>query len=351
MLRVPRASVEGRCSGVRAGAQALSLFSTPLIPRVLDAVRSESRPLRDLRRDVDLPSQTTVRGQLRLLTRTRVLERRQEAGFPGAVTYSLGPAGGDLLTVGRLLQAWLTRAPRGPVQLGSIEAKNVIKILVQAWSSWIVRALASGPVSLTDLNRLITQLSYPSLERRLGAMRAAGMVEPCPGQAHTIPYQASAWLRQAIAPLSAASRWERRHAPELTTPVGQLDIEASFLLTLPMLELPGGLSGSCRLTVEGRADNGRVVTVTARFSEGVMESCAIRLEGDVDAGISGAASAWIDAVETGDPHRLDASGDRDLVRAILQGLHDALCGTPADTASRNGESHLRSEDLPRLRRD
>lgn len=322
---------------MRAGGHALTLLSTPLNVHVLSALREEPQPLMDLRRDVGLPPQTTMRGHLRTLTRTRVLERQRQNGFPGAVDYALGPAGEDLLVVSRALQGWLARSPDGPVPLGSIAAKALIKALVQGWSCSIVRALASRPLSLTELNKLITGLNYPSLERRLGALRAAGLIEPCPGQARSTPYRASAWLRQAIAPLAAAARWERRHAPEETTPIGRIDVEAAFLLTLPALELPEELSGGCRLAVETRANEAGLTGVTAGFSAGRIESCVARLEGRAEAGACGTAMAWIDAVEEADPDRLEIRGDRELVIAILDGLHEELVATrsPAEAVGAN----------------
>jgi DNA-binding HxlR family transcriptional regulator len=309
---------------VRAGAQALSLLAVPLSANVLSALKEEPKPLMVLRREVGLPPQTTMRGQLRTLTRTSVLERQQEGGFPGAVQYALGPAGEDLLVVARALQTWLERSPDGPVLLGSAEAKNRIKTLAQGWSSTIMRALASGPLSLTDLNRLISGLNYPSLERRLGALRATGMIESCPSETRTTPYRASTWLRQAIAPLAAAARWERLHVPEETTPIGRIDIEAAFLLTLPMLDLPAEIDGGCRLAVEARNLEPDMAGVTCRFAGGRLESCIARLQGKADAGACGTAIAWIDAVEDADPARLEIRGNRDLPLAILQGLRGFL---------------------------
>lgn len=319
---------------MRAGADALSLLAIPLNANTLSALREEPRPLVDLRREVGLPPQTTMRGHLRTLTRTSVLERQQEGGFPGAVHYALGPAGDDLLAVARALQAWLACSPDGPIPLGSPEAKSLIKALTQGWSSTIMRALAAGPLSLTDLNKLITGLNYPSLERRMGAMRAAGMIEPCPSETRTTPYRASAWLRRAIAPLAAAARWERRHAPEKTTPIGRIDIEAAFLLALPMLELSAELEGGCRLSVESRATEPAMAGVTVRFSGGRLESCITRLAGKAEAGACGTALAWIDAIEDADPDRLEISGDRELALAILDGLHRFLL--PAASAARRG---------------
>lgn len=318
---------------MRAGAHALSLLSIPLNADVLSTLAEEPRPLIDLRRDVGLPPQTTMRGHLRTLTRTRVLERQQQAGFPGTVNYGLGPAGDDLLVVARALHGWLARSPGGPVPLGGPAAKGVIKALVQGWSCSIVRALASRPLSLTELNKLITGLNYPSLERRLGALRAAGLIEPCPGHSRSTPYRASAWLRQAIAPLAAAARWERRHAPDETAPIGRIDVEAAFLLTLPMLELPADLSGGCRLAVETRAGELGMTGATVRFSEGRIESCLARLEGEAGTGACGTAMAWIDAVEQADPDRLEIRGDHDFVVAILGGLQEVLRPTRERTGA------------------
>ncbi len=326
---------------MRAGAHALSLLSIPLNVHMLRALQEQPRPLMDLRRDVGLPPQTTMRGHLQALTRTRVLERQQQAGFPGAVDYGLGPAGDDLLVVALALEEWLARTPEGPVPLGSATAKGFIKALVQGWSCSIVRALASGPLSLTDLNKLIAGLNYPSLERRLGAMRAAGMIEPCPGQSRTTPYRASAWLRQAIGPLALAAGWERRHAPEETSPIGRIDVEAAFLLAIPMLELPPDLGGGCRLVVETRVGELRMTGVTANFSEGRLESCVVRLEGKVEAGASGTATAWIEAVSHAEPDRLEIRGDYGLALAIIEGLHEALFPREQLSVSRGAASAVR----------
>jgi len=309
---------------VRAGAHALSLLSIPLNVHALSALQEEPRPLMDLRRDVGLPPQTTMRGHLRTLTRTRVLERQRDGGFPGAVNYALGPAGSDLLVVAAALQEWLARSPTSPVPLGSAAAKGTIKALVQGWSCSIVRALASGPLSLTQLNKLITGLNYPSLERRLGALRAAGLIEPCPSESRTTPYRATAWLRQAIAPLALAARWERRHAPEQTTPIGRIDVEAAFLLTVPLVELPVDLGGSCRLVVETRAGDLHMTGVTARFSAGQLETCVARLEGEAEAGACGTAMAWIDTVGQAESDRLEISGDHGLALGILEGLRGII---------------------------
>lgn len=313
---------------MRAGGYALSLLSVPLNVHVLKALDEEPRPLIDLRRAVGSPPQTTMRVHLRTLTEIGVLERRRQRDFPGAVDYELGGPGRELLTVGRMLQAWLAGSPDGPVPLGSVAAKSATKALVDGWSSTIVRALAARPLSLTELNKLISGLSYPSLERRLGALRLAGLIEPRPSSAKGTPHAVTDWLRQAIAPLAAAARWERQHVSTDSPPIGRLDVEAAFLLTVPLSRLPAELSGDCRLAVELR--NGGVepplAGVMVSVEEGRVTSCVSRMRGTAAAWASGGAAAWIAAVLDRDTAQLEVGGDCDLAISLVDGLHGALLG-------------------------
>lgn len=131
------------------------------------------------------------------------------------------------------LQAWLQLSPAGPIELGSIAAKSAIKALVEGWGSNIVRALATRPLSLTELNSLIPRISYPSLERRLTAMRQVNLLETQSTHGRTTPYEVTEWLRRAI----AAIGWERRYAriaPLIsgvwTSPLEELDVDGETRL-------------------------------------------------------------------------------------------------------------------------
>ena len=105
----------------------------------------------------------------------------------------------------------------------------MIKALVGGWSSAIVRALASKPFTLTELSRLIKGLNYPTLERRLAAMRFARQIEAAPNEDRGRPYAVTAWLRRGVAPVAMAARWEREHLREGTGVITNLDAEALFL--------------------------------------------------------------------------------------------------------------------------
>ena len=310
---------------MRAGDQALSLLAVPLNVQIITALEEGPRPLMDLRRAAGSPPQTTLRGQLRKLADIGVVERQRRNDFPGNVDLELGRAGRDLLTVAELVRGWLAASPDGPLELGGSAARSVIKALVGGWSSTIVRILAARPLSLTDLNRLISEHNYPSLERRLGAMRLAGQVEATAGSGRGTPYAVTEWLRRAVGPLTAAIRWERRYAPTTTAPIGRLDVESIFLLAVPLLRLPADADGTCRLAVELRGDGGAgLAGVVVTVDEGRLVSCVARLQGDADAWVSGPPLGWVEAILDHDLDWLEIGGDGAFAGTLLDSLHLAL---------------------------
>jgi DNA-binding HxlR family transcriptional regulator len=312
---------------VRAGAYALTLLSVPLNVQVLKALEGGPMTLNDLRRAAGSPPQTTTRKQLRTLTDLGVLERRRQTDFPGTVDYQLGRAGVELLQVAKVAEAWLGSAPSGPLELGSLSAKNSIKALVDGWTSTVVRALATAPLSLTQLSRLISTLNYPSLERRLAAMRLTGQIATSDTHAgRSRPYSATPWLRAAAAPLMAATRWEQRFAVGKATPIASIDVESTFLLALPLVRAARDLEGTARLAVELRRPDGSVAHagVVARVERGAVVSCTSRLEGQANAWSSGTVGGWMNAAITGDVEELEIGGDCELARALIDGIHEVL---------------------------
>ncbi len=255
------------------------------------------------------------------------LERHRGGEFPGNVEYRLDDGGRDLVTVAAVVSAWLAASPEGPTAFGGTAAKSAIKALVEGWSTRMVRALAVRPLSLTELDSVIVPVSYPSLERRLGAMRLAGLVEPMPSRGRGTPYGVSDWLRRAVAPLAAAARWERRHLRAEAPPITNRDAEAAFLLTVPLLRLPADLSGPCRLAVRvGGGEQSALAGVVVSVREGRVEDCVTKLEGDVDAWALGTAAAWLSAVIERDASRLETGGDLRLATELAGGLHGTLFG-------------------------
>jgi DNA-binding HxlR family transcriptional regulator len=333
---------ETREPRARAGTFALSLLTSPLNVHTLKVLGEEPRPLIDLRRAVGSPPPTTMRANLRNLTEIGILERHRHDDFPGAVDYELARPGRDLLAVADRLQAWLAMSPEGPLLLGGSSAKSAIRALVGGWSSAIVRALAARPFSLTELSKLIPGLTYPMLERRLGAMRLAGQIKACPDRSRHRPYRAAGWLRRAMAPIAAASSWERQHVPAMTARFGPVDIETAFLLAVPPLDLPAEITGKCRLVAEFRDRNGdpALAGVMVGVEEGRVTSCFSRLEGPATSSASGRPTAWFRAVLERDEDLLDVGGDPDLVLALLDGLHRKLAQGGEEALSAAGPDQI-----------
>jgi DNA-binding HxlR family transcriptional regulator len=315
----------GAESSGRAGTQALTLLSTPIVVHILQALYERPKALIELRREVGSPPQTTMRAHLRALTETDVVSKRRRNDFPGALDFELTGTGRDLCTVARVLRSWLSAAPGGPALLGSVAAKSAIKALAEGWDTNIVRALAAKPLSLTELNSVIPSISYPSLERRLAAMRMAGQIEKMPGRGRATPYVVSNWLRHAVAPLGAAVRWERLNVAAYTPPISRFDAEAGFLLALPLLRVSPDLTGTCRLTVEIRAGGyERLAGVLVGVEGGRVTSCATNLQGEADAWVSGSPRGWLRAVIEQHTDGLEMGGHCQLSRALLEDSHRAL---------------------------
>ncbi|HEX9968018.1 MAG TPA: winged helix-turn-helix transcriptional regulator [Solirubrobacterales bacterium] len=323
--------VNGDGETARSGARALSLLASPLNGTVLQKLAGGPKRLVDLRRETGSPAQTTLRAHLRELEAAGAIEKRRRDRFPGVLEYELTGSGKDLLFVVAAVEHWLREAPGGQLDFGGTEGKAAIKSLIEAWSSTMLRALAARPLSLTELDRIIAGLSYPSLERRLGAMRLTGQVEACDGNGKGTPYAPTAWLRRGIAPLAAAAQWERRHLPEDSVPIARIDVEAALLLVLPLLDLPGDLTGSCRLGVEmSDGKDRRLVGAMAHVDGGQLDGCSVRLDRDADAWVTGPTSAWLRGVIEEDTDGLELGGDQRLARALVEGLHGALFGSSAE---------------------
>lgn len=315
----------------RAGSQALSLLSIPPNIHLLHALEDGPRSLTDLRRAVGRPPETTLRGHLKALVEVNLLERRRRHDFPGSVDYELTRSGRELLGVAKVAQAWLDESPEGPQALGDLAAKSSIKALIEGWSATIIRALAGGRLTLTELSELISTLNYPSIERRLTAMRLAGLLKGVSSQRNGTPYAATAWLRQAIGPLLAATRWERENLAAEAPPLGRTDVEAVFLLTLPLVALDEDQEGVCRFAVDLRSSSGelRPAGALVGISAGRVVSCVSRLEGEATSWSSGSTSAWLHAMVGGETDGLEMGGDCSLPAAVLDQVHRRLFPSPA----------------------
>jgi DNA-binding HxlR family transcriptional regulator len=316
---------------VRAGGTVLSLIAGPLSVPILRAHLDGPLRLPDLRERIGGAAQTTLRGQVGNLRGIGALERHVRGVMPYTVENELTDVGKGVLHVAELVEAWLARAPQGPIALGSEPAKGAIRALIGGWGSTMLRALAARPLSLTELSSVIGDHSYPALERRLSAMRAARQVEPKPnGGRGAKPYAVTEWTRQAVAPLVAAGRCECEHLSGVTEPLTRLDIEAAFLLAVPLVDLQVTRNGSCLLAVDTgdtkhAEPSDRLAGVHVEIEEGTVITCNSRLEQAPRTWALGSIFYWVDAILEGNLVGLRMSGDDpSLAEDLIRRLHLAL---------------------------
>jgi DNA-binding HxlR family transcriptional regulator len=297
------------------------LLAAPLNVHTLKALEQGSMGLPELHRAIGSPPQSTMRVYTRRLEELGLLESRRRKEYPTGTDYGLTEAGHSLLVVAAFLQDWLGEAPDGPILLGSIAGKSGTKALIGGWSSNIVRAVAARPLSLTELNMLIPKISYPSLERKLSALRGANLVEPEPGNPDGIPYRATDWLRRAVVPLTSAVAWGLQYTQGPTTAISRTDVEAAFLLAFPVISMGPEVTGRCRLSVEIQGGSSPThAGVLVSIEEGRVVSCSSNLEGDTQASVSGTPFAWLRQMNGGPPGQLEVDGSRSFARKLTEAL-------------------------------
>lgn len=313
----------------RAGSRALSLFANPLNARVLRAHLDGPQRLFGVQAAVGSTAESTVRAAISNLWKAGALERSSGGSSPRAALTSLSPAGRDLLFLADELDAWLARAPAGPIEPGGEEARGAIKALAGGWSSTLIRELAGQPVTLSELNEAIPEVSYPMLERRIGWMRRTGQIEAVERVGRGTPYVVTDWLRRAIAPLSVSGRCERRHF-EGSPPITEVEIEAAFLMSLPLALLPPRAGGACLLAAQtdlsqAEPPNAPLAGVTVEVGAGKILSCGPSLTAAPPTWAVGSPDAWLDAVIDGEIVDLRLGGEQpQLALDLVAGLHNAL---------------------------
>ncbi len=307
----------------RAGERVLTLLATPLNFMVLRALAERPMRLAELRQATGLPAQTTLRGHLASLSEIGVLTKRPTSQMPYAVENELTDLGRDLIGVAEQLELWLSQSPKGPISLETGAAKGVIKAFVDGWGSTMMGDLASRPMSLTELDRRIADLSYPALERRLSSMRLAGLIESRPGAQPGTPYTVTEWARRGVVPLAAATRCERVHLCDRAAPITQGDLEAAFMLALPLVGLAPDVAGSCQLEVEADSVVSEQAGVWVEIEHGKVVACASGLTPSPTAFVAGSAAMWFSAIKEGTANLLSTGGDQ-LGEGLVKALHSAL---------------------------
>ncbi len=308
----------------------LSLFVNPLNAEVLRVHAKAPQRVSKLPERIEWAAETTLRSAVATLAEAGALAS-VGGGSSYAVDYKLTPAGEEMLVVAEAIETWLAGAPEGPIDPHSKAARSAVKALAGGWSSTLMHALATEPQSLSDLSDRIPDASSPDLHRQLTRMRGSRQIDRPRGDGRNTPYVVTDWLRRSIAPLCVAGRCERRHLRETTAPITEVEVEAAFLLSLPLTVLPRTAAGTCVLAVAtgtgepGRNPGEELSGVTAEVERGRVASCGPNVGEDPPTWALGAPEAWLDAVIDGDVGSLRFGGARPrLARALVKGLHRAL---------------------------
>jgi DNA-binding HxlR family transcriptional regulator len=307
-----------------AASQCLSVFTNALNCRVLYALAGGPLSPGELGEELPWAPQSSLRRSLAGMTEMDVVTRRteDERASPGEI--ELTEAGRELLPVAAALQRWLEDCPGGPVGLEDTAAQGVVRVLTAGWDSTVVRALAEDPRGLVELSAAIRELNYPALKRRLTKLRSTGLAVPVDTERGPA-FEASEWLRRAVVPLTLAGRWERRHQAG-GQPISAMEIEAAFLLALPLVRLPAKATGICALAVltssvgnAKRSVAGVVVDVRA----GEIVSREAGVTGKRPTWALGTIDAWLEALVDGRTDGLRMSGAKPgLAKSVVEALHD-----------------------------
>lgn len=313
----------------RAGGRLLSLFAAPLNPLILRAHADQPMRLLELHKRLGA-SQSTLREYLASLIELGALSKQDLERTPRAVATALTEFGRELLLVADVIERWLARFPGEPIDLCSEQGKAAVKALAVGWDSRVLGFLATRPCSLTELDSLIEEVSYPALERRLAAMRARDLIEVVPGDRPGTFYSVTEWARQAVAPLAAAIRCEHRHLRDDSGPITNVEFEAALLLALPLITLPPRASGTCLLAVDlghpsDPADT-RQSAVRVEVERGRVRSIALPGPSELASlpRIQASPLSWLEAVIDGCPQGLYGDGDPHLPVGLAQGLRETL---------------------------
>jgi len=319
---------------MRAGGQILTLLCASRTFLILRSLADGPKAQLALRRDTGSMAKSTLRGHLKELETAKAVAKRQGDSPSGRFEYELTRPGEELLEVAASLERWLADSPGGPLDLDSAPAKAAVKSLVDAWLAQMVAPLAERPLSLTELDKRLTTISYPMIERRLEAMRLTEQVDAGTRESAGTRYAVTDWVRRGLAPLTLGARWEQRNQPELADPVSREDIEEAVAIVSPLSRVPAELSGICQLAVRVGEDGDRRRFLGAiEAKDGAISFGAVYPQRRPDAWASATADTWFSTLVDADTAGLKLSGDRELARTVFDRLREALFGSEAEDRS------------------
>jgi DNA-binding HxlR family transcriptional regulator len=232
--------------------------------------------------------------------------------------------GEEFLFVAFAIERWLRSCPDGPLELG-LRGARALAPLVCCWSATVTHALAPEPLTLAELDRAVSVLDTDTVAEHVEAMERSSQVKALPGRGET-RYALTEWGREAIAPIVAAVRYERRYPEDDVLPPDVFDVEAAFQMALPQLRLPPYLRGTCRLGVQIPGEEALIAGATVQVERGCVLSSSALLDEEPETWATGSPLDWCETVIDPSAERIESGGDTELTGILLNALHEALFG-------------------------
>jgi len=286
---------------LRAGSHALLLLADSVSVAILLQLASGPLENAELLERIGFVSRSTYFERMRNLEDLCLLSRTRRGDVPPVAECRLKASAVRLLPAARRLDAWLSRAPSGPLKLGDAYATTAVKSLGIAWGSTLLLWLAEHPRTLSELEQLVHAFGYRKLERIVRELIEVDLIEPVAAKGRLRTYGITEWGRSSANTLAAAMRWERGESAKWGAPVGSLEAQGILLLGLPLVKLPEEASGSCGLLVDG-GPSGResLGGAMVRLIDGhpvswkaVGQSEVQAAEFEADCWVRGTTAAWL----------------------------------------------------------
>lgn len=317
----------------RAGSHALLIFTRVLNAQVIREHGEGVLAPGELESRLGWAAKASLRVATEHLRELGVIVRLEPGEEHVGTQTELTQAGKGLLGLADVIEDWLADGPLGGPPLPDVAARGAVKSLIGGWDATIVMALARDPQTLAELKEQIPAVSYPALKRRLTSLRSVGLVTGAPDakdrrrQSHS----AAPWLRSAIGPLSVASHWEGLNIPAISERMTCEDIEAAFLLVLPLVELRRDAYGECVLAAPSppKSDGPRspVAAVSIVVEKGRVVSCIPGMPERATNWALGTPTAWLETTIDGSVARLRIRGTTvAFTEEVTTGINRALFG-------------------------
>jgi len=324
---------------LRAGGRALLLLADPISVSILRQLASGPLENMKLLERIGFVSRSTYFERVRDLEELSLVSRSRRGAVPPVAECRLETGATGLFPVARRLDAWLAEAPLGSLRLGEAYATASVKALAVAWGSTLLRWLAEGPRTLTELEHLVHDVGLRKLERMVRDLLDVGLLERVAIEGRLPTYGVTEWGRWAAGILTAAMRWERQGIPKRSVPVTSIEAEGVMLLGLPLVELPAETSGTCALLVDGEAPQGKSLGgAVIRLFEGRPVWCTATggmvheaIEFEVDCWVRGSTLAWLGTQGRPPDRALCIGGDTELAEMVMAALREVGARQPSFT--------------------